>query len=112
MSQFNKDKIDVLDNCLTPDVEMERPRLPIIYEWMKDEKDTNSGYPLIGIRISSDFMDVECPKCKSRHELTHDHLDYFKPPAFIQIIQVVFIVLGVYKAIELIIKFAIINNLS
>lgn len=67
----------LLDDGFIEEIEIPRPQLPIIYPWMDSEFDTNSGFPLIGVEVTQDWMDIECPNCKNKYELTHDHLSFF-----------------------------------
>ena len=67
-----------------------RPEFPIIYSWMKNINDTNSGLPLIGVEMYDDWVDVECPNCKEKYELEDSHIEYYKKNT-----KAIYILLGV-----------------
>ena len=92
----------ILDDDFNPRTKFKRPKLPIIYPWMKNKNDTNSGFPLIGVEVAADWMDIQCPNCKNKYQLTEEHLDYFNSPLWLQIVKTIFIILGLLKFFELI----------
>jgi hypothetical protein len=75
---------------------------------MKCKNDTNSGHPLLDVDVYEDWMEIECPVCKTKHELTDSHLDAYSQHElpFPTYILAPVLILGFYQLGQLI-KFVI-----